>query len=289
MWYCTARRTTTCFLVRPHSDVRSNRKLTLHRTSFRPAPLCRSLRPMELCATPSGLGSQVQPRMVGLLDGLHPRAFRELSFPQCMRSVLTSQLTLLSLTRRTLFIAHVPLSSLARLLAAQWAQASNFYTHLTLRSLRPEGTKKRSIPTGYGFDWAFCANYLFESLVWIGTTFMTGSVSCAFYFLILRSDFQQKLTFASAFCSFAVRQARSSPPSRLDRWSFGRSKRRAPTRRSLGRTRRSPRAGRPSSQASSEPEYGKVIWAKDQGRGWARKGGREGGRVPKGFRARISS
>jgi len=61
----------------------------------------------------------------------------------------------------------------------QWAQASNFYTHLTLRSLRPEGTKKRSIPTGYGFDTVFCANYMFESLVWIGTTLMTGSVSCA--------------------------------------------------------------------------------------------------------------
>lgn len=61
----------------------------------------------------------------------------------------------------------------------QWAQASNFYTHLTLRSLRPAGTKKRSIPGGYGFDTVFCANYMFESLVWIGTTIMTGSVSCA--------------------------------------------------------------------------------------------------------------
>ncbi|CED85524.1 Steroid reductase required for elongation of the very long chain fatty acids [Phaffia rhodozyma] len=62
-----------------------------------------------------------------------------------------------------------------------WAQASNLYTHLTLRSLRPAGTKKRSIPTGYGFDLVYSANYLFESLVWIGTTIMTGSVACGIF------------------------------------------------------------------------------------------------------------
>lgn len=99
MLCCTARRTTTFFLVRPHPDARSYTagKLTLHRTSSRPAPLCRSLRPMELCATPSGLDPQVQPRMVGLLDDLHPRAFRDVSFPPCLRSVLTSQTSQLPL------------------------------------------------------------------------------------------------------------------------------------------------------------------------------------------------
>lgn len=55
--------------------------------------------------------------------------------------------------------------------------ASNLHTHLTLRSLRPPGTKTRSIPKGYGFDLVFCANYLFEALEWFAFTAMTGSVS----------------------------------------------------------------------------------------------------------------
>jgi very-long-chain enoyl-CoA reductase len=62
--------------------------------------------------------------------------------------------------------------------------ASNLHTHLTLRSLRPPGTKKRSLPRGYGFDLVFCANYFFESLEWAAFTIMTGSISAGIFTVI---------------------------------------------------------------------------------------------------------
>ncbi|KAJ3900842.1 3-oxo-5-alpha-steroid 4-dehydrogenase-domain-containing protein [Lentinula edodes] len=58
-----------------------------------------------------------------------------------------------------------------------WAffELSNLLTHLHLRSLRPSGTKKRAIPTGYGFGLVSCPNYLFETLGWGVVCAMTGS------------------------------------------------------------------------------------------------------------------
>ena len=45
------------------------------------------------------------------------------------------------------------------------------YTHISLRRLRPEGSRVRQIPRGYGFDWPFggisCANYFFEIMAWV--------------------------------------------------------------------------------------------------------------------------
>ncbi|PFH45956.1 hypothetical protein AMATHDRAFT_184056 [Amanita thiersii Skay4041] len=63
--------------------------------------------------------------------------------------------------------------------AAIWAFAelSNLHTHLTLRSLRPNGTRKRAIPYGYGFSLISCPNYFFEGLGWIVVTVMTGSIA----------------------------------------------------------------------------------------------------------------
>ena len=43
-----------------------------------------------------------------------------------------------------------------------FAELSNLQTHLTLRNLRPAGTKQRNIPRGYGFDLVSCPNYFFE-------------------------------------------------------------------------------------------------------------------------------
>ncbi|KAJ3734205.1 3-oxo-5-alpha-steroid 4-dehydrogenase-domain-containing protein [Lentinula guzmanii] len=61
--------------------------------------------------------------------------------------------------------------------AGLWAffELSNFSTHLHLRSLRPAGTRKRAIPTGYGFGLVSCPNYLFETLAWVTVCAMTGS------------------------------------------------------------------------------------------------------------------
>jgi very-long-chain enoyl-CoA reductase len=53
---------------------------------------------------------------------------------------------------------------------------ANLTTHMILRNLRPEGTKIRNIPKGFGFDLVSCPNYLFEILVWILFSIITGNV-----------------------------------------------------------------------------------------------------------------
>ncbi|KAF8621986.1 hypothetical protein AX15_007341 [Amanita polypyramis BW_CC] len=70
--------------------------------------------------------------------------------------------------------------------ASAWAFAelSNLHNHLTLRSLRPEGSRQRAIPYGYGFSFLSCPNYFFEALTWIVVCMMTGSLA-AFVFTIV--------------------------------------------------------------------------------------------------------
>ncbi|KAJ1942712.1 3-oxo-5a-steroid 4- dehydrogenase [Linderina pennispora] len=63
-----------------------------------------------------------------------------------------------------------------------FAELSNLSTHITLRNLRPAGTRTRRIPFGYGFDLVSCPNYLFESLAWTAFACMTRSIA-AFLFL----------------------------------------------------------------------------------------------------------
>ncbi|EFP76530.2 uncharacterized protein PGTG_02971 [Puccinia graminis f. sp. tritici CRL 75-36-700-3] len=61
--------------------------------------------------------------------------------------------------------------------SAVWAFAeiSNLLVHLHLRSLRPAGSKKRSLPLGgYGFSLVCCPNYSFETLAWFSYTAMVG-------------------------------------------------------------------------------------------------------------------
>jgi len=55
------------------------------------------------------------------------------------------------------------------------AELSNLSAHVTLRNLRPPGTKKRAIPYGYGFNLISCPNYFFESVVWAAVAYMSGS------------------------------------------------------------------------------------------------------------------
>lgn len=59
-----------------------------------------------------------------------------------------------------------------------YAELSNFYTHVALRRLRPEGTRVRQVPHGYGFDWPFggisCANYFFEIMTWMAIALWSG-------------------------------------------------------------------------------------------------------------------
>ena len=61
-------------------------------------------------------------------------------------------------------------------LVALWmfCQVSNFKTHLILMNLRPEGTRVRKIPNGYGFDLVTCPNYFFEILGWVCFSLIVG-------------------------------------------------------------------------------------------------------------------
>ncbi|PGH27262.1 hypothetical protein AJ80_00972 [Polytolypa hystricis UAMH7299] len=49
-----------------------------------------------------------------------------------------------------------------------FGELANLSTHLTLRNLRKPGSTTRAIPTGLGFSWVTCPNYLFEVIAWLG-------------------------------------------------------------------------------------------------------------------------
>jgi very-long-chain enoyl-CoA reductase len=63
-------------------------------------------------------------------------------------------------------------------------ELSNFWTHLTLRSLRPTGSRKRAIPRGYGFSLVSFPNYFFESMVWLTISLFTGSWAAYLFFTV---------------------------------------------------------------------------------------------------------
>ena len=65
-----------------------------------------------------------------------------------------------------------------------FAELSNYHTHVTLRNLRPEGTRVRKIPRGYGFDLVSCPNYFFETLSWLAVCILTMSWSAHLFFVV---------------------------------------------------------------------------------------------------------
>ncbi|KAI0034564.1 3-oxo-5-alpha-steroid 4-dehydrogenase-domain-containing protein [Vararia minispora EC-137] len=62
-----------------------------------------------------------------------------------------------------------------------FCQLSNFSTHMTIRNLRPAGTRRRAIPYGYGFGLVSVPNYFFETLGWTTISVMTGSYAAWFF------------------------------------------------------------------------------------------------------------
>ncbi|KAF8071584.1 3-oxo-5-alpha-steroid 4-dehydrogenase-domain-containing protein [Lyophyllum atratum] len=68
-----------------------------------------------------------------------------------------------------------------------FAELSNLRTHLTLRALRPPGTRVRAVPYGYGFTMISCPNYFFESVGWAVIWAMTGSVAAGVFTVIATS------------------------------------------------------------------------------------------------------
>ncbi|KAF9986216.1 3-oxo-5a-steroid 4- dehydrogenase [Modicella reniformis] len=65
-----------------------------------------------------------------------------------------------------------------------FAEVSNFHTHVTLRNLRPPGTRVRKVPRGYGFDLVSCPNYFFETLAWLAISVLTMSWSAYLFFVV---------------------------------------------------------------------------------------------------------
>ncbi|KAB8300446.1 hypothetical protein EYC80_000618 [Monilinia laxa] len=56
-----------------------------------------------------------------------------------------------------------------------YGEISNLLVHIKLSNLRSTGGTERGIPHGYGFNWVTCPNYFFETLAWIGVSFVTKS------------------------------------------------------------------------------------------------------------------
>ncbi|KAG0244169.1 3-oxo-5a-steroid 4- dehydrogenase [Actinomortierella wolfii] len=65
-----------------------------------------------------------------------------------------------------------------------FSELSNYVTHVTLRNLRPPGTRVRKIPRGYGFNLVSCPNYFFETLAWTAVAILTQSWA-TYLFLIV--------------------------------------------------------------------------------------------------------
>ncbi|KAF9103007.1 3-oxo-5a-steroid 4- dehydrogenase [Mortierella sp. AM989] len=65
-----------------------------------------------------------------------------------------------------------------------FGELSNFHTHVTLRNLRPVGTRVRRVPRGYGFDWVSCPNYFFEAVSWLAVCILTMSWSAHLFFVV---------------------------------------------------------------------------------------------------------
>lgn len=64
-----------------------------------------------------------------------------------------------------------------------FAELMNFFCHLSLRNLRPPGTKARGIPKGWGYDLVSCANYFWETVAWATYAGLVKSVP-AYVFLL---------------------------------------------------------------------------------------------------------
>ncbi|KDQ14837.1 hypothetical protein BOTBODRAFT_32192 [Botryobasidium botryosum FD-172 SS1] len=65
-----------------------------------------------------------------------------------------------------------------------FAELSNLQAHLTLRWLRPAGTRARGIPRGYLFEYVSCPNYFTEALAWVAVTALSGSWSAGVFLFV---------------------------------------------------------------------------------------------------------
>ncbi|KAF8339664.1 3-oxo-5-alpha-steroid 4-dehydrogenase-domain-containing protein [Cantharellus anzutake] len=64
------------------------------------------------------------------------------------------------------------------------AEALNFHAHLTVRNLRPAGTKTRGIPRGGLFELVSVPNYFTEVVAWTAITVMTQSPFAVLFLVV---------------------------------------------------------------------------------------------------------
>lgn len=67
-------------------------------------------------------------------------------------------------------------------------QFLNFKCHTILRDLWKPGTNERGIPKGWGFGLVSCANYFYETLVWLSFSVFSGTFTS--YLFLLFSFYQ---------------------------------------------------------------------------------------------------
>ncbi|KAI0052185.1 hypothetical protein FA95DRAFT_1553882 [Auriscalpium vulgare] len=60
----------------------------------------------------------------------------------------------------------------------------NLNAHITLRNLRPPGTRTRAIPYGFGFSLVSSPHYLFDLLAWVTLASMSGSWAAWLFFVV---------------------------------------------------------------------------------------------------------
>lgn len=89
---------------------------------------------------------------------------------------------------------YIPMTLKYVLIAAfAFFELMNFLCHNELKNLRKPGTTERGIPKGYGFGFVSCANYFWETLVWLTYSVFTG---CATSYVFLLFSFYQMTEWA---------------------------------------------------------------------------------------------
>jgi len=64
------------------------------------------------------------------------------------------------------------------------AELGNLHAHITLRDLRPAGTKTRGVPRGGMFEFVTCANYTYELLAWLVFAIFTQTFTSWLFFVV---------------------------------------------------------------------------------------------------------
>ena len=80
--------------------------------------------------------------------------------------------------------ASNPLFTYIGLILFVFGELANLNAHIILRNLRAPGTTERGIPSGFGFSWVSCPNYMFETVAWLGILLLSRSWAVAVFVIV---------------------------------------------------------------------------------------------------------